>query len=190
MSKFTDALTTTLTGFFDAGDQPTAAQFAQLILAIQEGIEEHDHDGTGDGDGITTLAGVLTLDLANSRIGVNQPNPEKEVHIAGAVRAEIAFEKLATAMNAYFAFQGNTMQLSMNRDIAGVFSDAAKAAASINIVGAAASSYIDFYTKDANNVAPDLQVRIDKLGNVKVTSLAGVGVRAVVAAADGTLSAP
>lgn len=81
MAKFSDALVTTLQGHFDAGDQPTSAQFDALILAIQEGIEEHDHDGTGDGDGITTLAGALTLDLANTRVGLNTLTPG--VNVAG-----------------------------------------------------------------------------------------------------------
>ena len=52
MAKLTDIRVGILQDFFDAGDQPTEAQFDQLILWIQEGIEEHDHDGTGDGDGI------------------------------------------------------------------------------------------------------------------------------------------
>lgn len=52
MAKLTDARVAILKGYFNAGDQPTEAQFAVLIAAIQEGIEEHDHDATGDGDGM------------------------------------------------------------------------------------------------------------------------------------------
>lgn len=52
MAKFTDAIVATLKTYFEAGDQPTEAQFAAWIDDIQEGIEEHNHDGTGDGDGM------------------------------------------------------------------------------------------------------------------------------------------
>lgn len=55
MAKFTDAIVTTLKGHFNAGDQPTEAQFAGWIDAIQQGIEEHNHDGTGDGDGVASI---------------------------------------------------------------------------------------------------------------------------------------
>lgn len=36
MAKFTDAQVVTLKGYFDAGDQPTEAQFDALIDAIQQ----------------------------------------------------------------------------------------------------------------------------------------------------------
>lgn len=55
MAKFTDAIRATLTGYFNIGDQPTEAQFTALILAIQEGIEEHTHSTGGDGDGSPTI---------------------------------------------------------------------------------------------------------------------------------------
>lgn len=64
MAKFTDAVRATLTGYFNAGDQPTEAQFTALILAIQEGIEEHDHSGTGDGDGVNNLIGPVGVGCA------------------------------------------------------------------------------------------------------------------------------
>ena len=69
MAKFTDAIRATLTGYFNAGDQPTEAQFTALILAIQEGIEEHQHDGTGDGDGTGILDGPITM-ADDSWIGI------------------------------------------------------------------------------------------------------------------------
>jgi hypothetical protein len=65
MSKFTDAVRDTLIGHFNAGDQPTEAQFTELITKIQEGIEEHDHDATGDGDGIADLGPLDSLEMAD-----------------------------------------------------------------------------------------------------------------------------
>lgn len=50
MSKFTDAVVTTLKAYFETDDEPTEAQFAEWIDKIQQGIEEHDHLGVGDGD--------------------------------------------------------------------------------------------------------------------------------------------
>lgn len=61
MAKLTDARVGTLQNFFDSGDQPTSAQFDQLIQWIQEGIEEHDHSGTGDGDGVNNLVGPVGI---------------------------------------------------------------------------------------------------------------------------------
>jgi len=55
MAKYTDVIRDAIIANFEAGDQPTAAQFTNWITRIQEGIEEHDHDGTGDGDGIAAL---------------------------------------------------------------------------------------------------------------------------------------
>jgi len=56
MSKFNNGVVTTLKSYFNAGDQPTEAQFAELIQDIQNGIDEHDHAGLLDGDGKSELA--------------------------------------------------------------------------------------------------------------------------------------
>lgn len=59
MSKFTDAVITVIKSYFETGDQPTAAQFAAFIDAVQQGIEEHDHAGLGDGDAGSVGTGVI-----------------------------------------------------------------------------------------------------------------------------------
>ncbi|KKL14356.1 hypothetical protein LCGC14_2516480 [marine sediment metagenome] len=62
MSKFTDAIKTTLKSYFEKGDQPSAAQFAAWIDAIQEGIEEHQHLGTGGaGSGTGDAASLMPV---------------------------------------------------------------------------------------------------------------------------------
>lgn len=60
MSKLTDAVVTTLKGYFETGDQPTAAQFAALIDGVQQGIEEHDHNEVGDGDAANVPAAGIS----------------------------------------------------------------------------------------------------------------------------------
>lgn len=47
MSKFTDAIKAGLKAYFETGDTPTEAQFAEWIDAIQDGIQEHLHKSTG-----------------------------------------------------------------------------------------------------------------------------------------------
>ena len=151
----------------------------------------HDHSAAGEGGstlGFTALTGAgvdvpdgwyigigaalerIIFDAAGdisvmgASVGIGTVAPEKELHIAGAASANIVLERTGTAQLGYLAHIGSTLQLSVNRDIAGAFSDAAQAAASINFIGAAADSHIDFYTADANNTAPTLGARIDKVG--------------------------
>lgn len=73
MSKITNAQVTLLKGFFDAGDQPTSAQFGDAIEALQEANDEHDHCGVAAGDGLQALgstAGPLTVTIANNGLHV------------------------------------------------------------------------------------------------------------------------
>jgi hypothetical protein len=53
MAKFTDTIIAALKAYFETGDAPTAAQFAELIDDIHAGFEEHEHPvsaaATGDG---------------------------------------------------------------------------------------------------------------------------------------------
>ena len=43
MAKFDDTVIATLKAYFETGDAPTAAQFAEWIDAIHAGIQEHTH---------------------------------------------------------------------------------------------------------------------------------------------------
>jgi len=69
MSKFTDAIVTALKLYFEDGDYPTEAQFAELIDDIQAGIEEHDHQGAGDGDAAAIDQSGLSLTSAGTASG-------------------------------------------------------------------------------------------------------------------------
>lgn len=60
MAKFTDIVEATMAGYFNAGDQPTEAQFTALMAAIQAAIDEHDHAGAAAGDGLTVLEGEMS----------------------------------------------------------------------------------------------------------------------------------
>lgn len=251
MAKFTDAVRTTLQGHFDAGDQPTEAQFDALILAIQQGIEEHDHDGTGDGDGITTLAGVLTLDLANGRVGVGTLTPADVLDVimagngtgiqisapdtaGGLSQPALVFDRgsgatvakivslggAAEATQASLAFYtdagaGPILALMLNEDgrcimtnladayldiISDSNADSADCDASINFfidggpgVGTQKGAVIYDQSLDIFRLSYGNAVNhfaITNTGSIRMGSLAGVGVRAVVADAAGNLSAP
>lgn len=60
MAKFNNATEATMVGYFNAGDQPTEAQFTALMAAIQAGIDEHDHAGVLPGDGMLVPLNSLT----------------------------------------------------------------------------------------------------------------------------------
>lgn len=60
MAKFTDAVEATLKGYLNSGDQPTEAQFHELIAAIQAAIDEHDHAGINPGDGLSIFQGSIS----------------------------------------------------------------------------------------------------------------------------------
>lgn len=62
MSKFTNAIKATLKGYFNLGDVPTEAQYAEWIDRIQEGIQEHQHTATGGaGSGTGDAGPVINL---------------------------------------------------------------------------------------------------------------------------------
>jgi hypothetical protein len=86
MAKLTDARVNTLQDHFNSGDQPTEANFADLVQWIQEGIEEHDHDGTGDGDGMTFDTLTLKASVANSELSLRTFD-------VGAAESRIYFDK-------------------------------------------------------------------------------------------------
>lgn len=72
MSKFTNAIKAGLKAYFETGDTPTEAQFAEWIDAIQNGIEEHEHaaaggpaSGTGDAAQIAAAALLTNLKVVS-----------------------------------------------------------------------------------------------------------------------------
>lgn len=68
MAKFTDIVRDKLIGYFNAGDQPTEAQFTEWMNDIQDGIDEHDHTGVAGGDGIAVLAHLEADTEADERL--------------------------------------------------------------------------------------------------------------------------
>lgn len=62
MTKFNDALVAALQNYFETGDKPTEAQYAEWIQAIQDGIEEHTHVSTGGAEtGTGDASAVINL---------------------------------------------------------------------------------------------------------------------------------
>lgn len=212
MAKFTDAVRNVLVGYFNAGDQPTEAQFTELITAIQEGIEEHDHSGTGDGDGVSDLVGPLT--------GTGLDVPDDWYIGIGAALERITFDAAGdvTIGGANFGVGvGTPLKRAHVREsgIAGGFTVDANVRTVLvleeGVSGARlclaapsdGSSAIDFSDEDDWNVGEILynhadnfmtfrvndaeRVRITDAGVVKIAGLAGVGVRNVSVDADGNL---
>lgn len=181
MPKFTDVIRDGLQDHFNAGAQPTEAQFDALILAIQEGIELHDHDATGDGDGIATLAGILYLDLANGRVGVGVA-PATGLHLYdGTATANLPTFTIDSTYTA-----GDVTGLPLANII---FASAGTPISAIRCYEPVVNEFgLAFGTYSA--AALTTRMTITGAGVVNIANLAGVGVRAVVAAADGTLSAP
>jgi len=72
MAKLGNGISTTLKGYFEEGDRPTEAQFAELIQDIQDGIETHQHLAAGGADCGTGDAGPVI----NLQSGLEEDKPE------------------------------------------------------------------------------------------------------------------
>jgi len=88
MGKFTDEVKDTLQGYFNLGDVPTEAQYAEWIAATQEGIQEHEHTATGGAGAGTGDAGPVR-NLRSGLAAARPSNPE-----VGDVYLETDTEKL------------------------------------------------------------------------------------------------
>ena len=75
MSKLTDAIKATLKGYFNLGDVPTEEQYAALMDAIQEGVQEHEHTATG-GPGAGTGDAGPVKNLMSGAESAKPPTPE------------------------------------------------------------------------------------------------------------------
>lgn len=63
MAKVTDVVVAALQAYFEQGDKPLEAEYASVILAIQEAAQDHEHTpsgGTGSGTGDAGAVGYLT----------------------------------------------------------------------------------------------------------------------------------
>lgn len=260
MAKYTDAIRDNIIAAFNAGDQPTEAQFTNWITRIQQGIEEHDHAGGGDGDGVANLIGPTGVGCA--------PATMFEVQVPDAAGAATIATTLSMANfvgvlnNEVQLLLGPSNAINQSAGISATYRIAGSTGFSIYVGNAGASleavtlagdgsfglgvtpshfmhiekSVVDdmpLYVKNVNAAAiaglgliahngrystvyfgdtddedigyiqyshgadsmtfvtaTNIAMTIDNAANVKIASLAGVGNRAVIAAADGTLSAP
>lgn len=118
----------------------------------------------GVGDSLTVLSG--------GNVGIGETSPENILHIktsaAGGPQIELDSTS-GTANSAFINFDGTSLQLSTQRDMVdGSKRDTAKSWGGINIVGAAAGSYIQLQTSSGNNNAVSTKMTIDKDGNVGI----------------------
>lgn len=123
---------------------------------------------TYDGSNYNTAIHVDT----GARVGIGETNPENILHIktsaAGGPQIELDSTS-GTANSAFINFDGTSLQLSTQRDMVdGSKRDTAKSWGGINIVGAAAGSYIQLQTSSGNNNAVSTRMTVDKDGNVGI----------------------
>ena len=79
MSKFTDEVKATLQGYFNLGDVPTEAQYAEVFERIQEAIQEHEHVASGGPGSGTGDAGPIP-DATEDASGVVELATVEEAH--------------------------------------------------------------------------------------------------------------
>jgi len=76
MAKVTDVVVATLQSYFETGDKPTEAQYAELIEAIQEAAQDHEHTpsgGSGSGTGDAGAVGYLANGADSSKTATPEP---------------------------------------------------------------------------------------------------------------------
>ena len=107
---------------------------------------------------------------SSGNLGIGETSPENILHIktsaSGGPQIELDSTS-GTANSAFINFDGTSLQLSTQRDmIDGSKRDTAKSWGGINIVGAAAGSYIQLQTSEGNNNAVSTKMEISKEGYV------------------------
>lgn len=108
----------------------------------------------------------------NQKFGVGTI-PTKHLHVKGdTATSELAFEVTSFSTKAFFALlkSGSNAygQLSVNRDIAGAYSNAGVAAANINLFSGNGDGNIGLYTSPTNATDPLLGLFVDKNQNVAI----------------------
>ncbi len=125
--------------------------------------------GQVDDDGSTNKTEHLRI-VSDGKVGIGESSPSNILHIktsaSGGPQIELDSTS-GTANSAFINFDGTSLQLSTQRDmIDGSKRDTAKSWGGINIVGAAAGSYIQLQTSEGNNNAVSTKMEISKEGYV------------------------
>ena len=124
-------------------------------------------DGSGNG------VNALVIDMsAGGAVGIGETSPQNILHIktsaAGGPQIELDSTS-GTANSAFINFDGTSLQLATQRDMVdGSKRDTAKSWGGINIVGAAAGSYIQFQTSEGNNNSVTTKMTLTKEGDVGI----------------------
>ena len=118
-----------------------------------------------------TTGGTERMRINSSgNVGIGETSPENILHIktsaAGGPQIELDSTS-GTANSAFINFDGTSLQLATQRDMVdGSKRDTAKSWGGINIIGAAAGSYIQLQTSEGNNNAVSTKMEISKEGYV------------------------
>jgi len=107
---------------------------------------------------------------SSGKVGIGETSPANILHIktsaGGGPQIELDSTS-GTANSGFIGFDGTSLQLSTQRDMVdGSKRDTAKSWGGINIVGAAAGSYIQFQTSEGNNNNAATRMTIQENGNV------------------------
>ena len=120
--------------------------------------------------GVYADGGYKMLVRSTGNVGIGETSPENILHIktsaAGGPQIELDSTS-GTANSAFINFDGTSLQLATQRDMVdGSKRDTAKSWGGINIIGAAAGSYIQLQTSEGNNNAVSTKMEISKEGYV------------------------
>jgi hypothetical protein len=122
------------------------------------------------GGSITSPASLV---VASGRTGLGTNTPGSTLEVATATNSIVTVSVNTVSCKGFLGATNaasTILQMSINRDIAGVISDAGKAVAYINLFSANLDSSIRFHTTSANNVDATQRMIIDKLGNVGIAA--------------------
>tara|TARA_Y200000002_G_scaffold378196_1_gene385096 strand:+ start:211 stop:1875 length:1665 start_codon:yes stop_codon:yes gene_type:complete len=169
-------INTTSPGYKLQVDHGTAAQYASSIRNTADNLQLLLGTTTGgllniQGKTISSNAAYqITLQAEGGDVGIGETSPSNILHIktsaSGGPQIELDSTS-GTANSAFINFDGTSLQLSTQRDMVnGSKRDTSKSWGGINIVGAAAGSYIQLQTSSGNNNSVSTKMEISKDGEI------------------------
>jgi hypothetical protein len=109
-------------------------------------------------------AEVMRID-SNGNVGIGTTSPQTTLNLGGATNKSFS-TNTATGNRAFFSGWQDVAIVGVNRNPAnGTFTDAGKAAASVNLSATNGDSFISFDTTGSNNTTPTERVRINQAGS-------------------------
>ena len=154
--------------YFDGSSYTAVTNSAGKLIQMGDDII-FCHSPTVAAGAAQTQTALVTMQ-GNGRVGIGETSPSNILHIktsaSGGPQIELDSTS-GTANSAFINFDGTSLQLATQRDMVdGSKRDTAKSWGGINIIGAAAGSYIQLQTSEGNNNAVSTKMEISKEGYV------------------------